>query len=306
MAVLESRQGRVVLRERHLVGRSRAADLRVTARAVSGEHAVFRWTGDCWELRDLGSRNGTWLDDRKLLPGERATVQARARIAFGDPSVSWVLETDSSPSAAAITDSGVLEGTSEFLALPSLDDPQVIVEYDPDEGWQLSRDGETSEVEDGSTVLVGDTSYLLWLPPPSAPMPMTAEIRDLASLVDSFEARGLDFAVSADEEYIEVTARLGGKTHAIPPRVHHELLLALARQRLADRAEGIPDSEQGWLYTSDLRRMLHISANQFYVMSHRCKRELEKLGVDPVLLLEKRTTSRQVRLGLTDLTVRSL
>jgi hypothetical protein len=306
MAVLESRQGRVVLRERHLVGRSRAADLRVPAREVSGEHAVFRWTGDRWELRDLGSRNGTWVDEQKLEAGGRTTVQAGARIAFGEPETSWVLTTDSGPAAAAITDGGVLEGTNEFLALPSLDDPQVILEFEIEHGWQRIQDGETALVNDGSTIVIEGTAFLLSLPPPAAPMPMTAEIRDLASLVESFEARGLDFAVSADEEYIEVTARLGAKTHAIPPRVHHELLLALARQRLTDRSEGIAESEQGWLYTSDLRKMLHISANQFYVMSHRCKREMEQLGVDPVLLLEKRTTSRQVRLGLTDLTVRSL
>ncbi len=306
MAVLESRQGRVVLRDRHLVGRSRAADLRVTARAVSGEHAVFRWTGEGWELRDLGSRNCTWVDERKLESGGRTTVQAGARIAFGEQELRWVLKTDSGPAAAAITEGAVLEGTNEFLALPSLDDPQVILEFEFERGWQLIRDGETTSAQDGSTVVIADTAFRLSLPPPAAPMPMTAEIRNLGSLIESVSARGLDFAVSADEEYIEVTVRLGSKTHAIPPRVHHELLLALARQRLADRAEGIPDSEQGWLYTSDLRKMLHISANQFYVMSHRCKREMEQLGIDGALILEKRTTSRQVRLGLTDLTVRSL
>ncbi len=306
MAVLESQQGRVVLRTRHLVGRSRAADLRVTARAVSGEHAVLRWTGDRWELRDLGSRNGTWIDERRLRAGERATVAAGARIAFGDPDVTWLVRSDAPPSAAAITDSAVVEGTGGFLALPSLDDPQVIVELDGEQGWHVIRDGESAPVQDGAALVIEGATYVLSIPAPSAPMQMTAEIRELPSIMDSFDGRGLDLAVSADEEYIEVTVRLGARTHAIPPRVHHELLLALARQRLADRAEGIADSEQGWVYTSDLRKMLGVSANQFYVMSHRCKRELEQLGIDGALILEKRSTSRQVRMGLTDVTVRSL
>lgn len=276
------------------------------ARAVSGEHAVISWTGERWELRDLGSRNGTWLDDKKLATGQRATLRAGARVAFGDPDVRWALTSANAPSAAAVTDTAVLEGTGGFLALPSLDDPVVILESDGERGWQMIRDGEAAPVRDGGSVVIQGTTFRLSIPPSSAPMPMTAEISELQSIVDASSDLGLDIAVSADEEYIEVTVRLGKTTHPIPPRVHHELLLALARQRLSDRSEGVVEGERGWLYTSDLRRMLGVSANQFYVMSHRCKRELEKLGVDGALILEKRTTSHQVRMGLSDLTVRSL
>src|SRR6185369_7529735 len=52
----------------HLVGRSRLADLRMNEPTVSGEHAVLRWTGREWELHDLGSRNGTIVDGRRLAP----------------------------------------------------------------------------------------------------------------------------------------------------------------------------------------------------------------------------------------------
>lgn len=306
MAVLESPQTRVVLRARHLIGRSRAADTRIPAGDVSGEHAVFRWTGQDWELRDLGSRNGTWLDARQLQPGERATVRAGEQIAFGNPGTCWLLASDAAPSAAAVSDAAVHEAQGEFLALPSLDDPQAILELDPDQGWLLIRDGESLPARHGQTLELDGVIWRVSLPCTAAPVPMTAELAGMAELVAAVADRGLHIAVSADEEYLEVQLRIGQTRHALPPRVHHELLLALARQRLADREQDIAESEAGWVYTSDLRKMLGVSANQFYVMSHRCKRELEELGLDGAQVLEKRRTSHQVRIGLSDLSVRSL
>lgn len=306
MAVLESAESRVVLLPRHLVGRSRVANTRIPARDVSGEHAVFLWTGERWELRDLGSRNGTWLKGRKLEPGERSYVRAGEQVAFGNPEATWTFSSDAAPSAAAICGGTVREATGEFLALPTLDDPQVIVELDHETGWQLIRDGEVEAAEDGHAVVIDEQTWKLSIPPDGPLVPTTTEMRDMAKVLSSFTGRSLDFAVSADQEYIEVTARVGNNRHALPPRVHHELLLTLARQRLEDRAADVAPSEEGWVYTSDLRKMLGVSANQFYVMSHRCKRELEPLGIDPTQLIEKRRTSHQVRLGVADVTVRSL
>ena len=137
-------------------------------------------------------------------------------------------------------------------------------------------------------------------------MPETAELKEI-SLDKRVDLIRLDFAVSADEEYIEVTCALGDEREAIKPRSHHELLLLLARKRFDDAGEGVGESEQGWVYTSEVRSMLRISANQFYVMSHRCRKDLEDLGVvDAARIIEKRTTSRQIRIGVTDLTIRSL
>src|SRR3954471_21388385 len=79
----------VVLLSRHLVGRSRLADLRMTKPGVSGEHAVVCWTGRAWELHDLGSRNGTILDGRRLAAGERIAIVRGAVIAFGDAGNAW-------------------------------------------------------------------------------------------------------------------------------------------------------------------------------------------------------------------------
>ncbi|MCO4772021.1 MAG: FHA domain-containing protein [Deltaproteobacteria bacterium] len=292
---------------RHLVGRSEVANIVVRDPAVSGEHAVFTWTGRVWELRDLGSRNGTWVDDRQLGPGERLPLELGNQIAFGDRKKRWELLSAAPPTVAGWTDGLVVEGEGRLLALPSEEDPQVVVELDPVRGWQMIREGESSPVRHGEMVTIGRTEFTISIPAALAPVPMTAELQEISITENTTRRMKLDFGVSADEEYIELTADVGGTSRRLAPRVHHYLLLVLARRRLADAAEGVAESEQGWVYTNDLRKGLRITANQYYVMTHRLRREVEDLGVvDASRLVEKRTTSRQVRIGVPDLTVRSL
>ena len=56
----------------------------------------------------------------------------------------------------------------------------------------------------------------------------------------------LCFRVSADEEHVEIDAVHLGGTLPIPVRVHHYMLLTLARARLHDRAHGSGPAEEGW------------------------------------------------------------
>jgi DNA-binding NtrC family response regulator len=66
---------RVVLdRKRFVVGRSRTADITLAHPSVSGRHLEIR-PGRTTEVRDLGSKNGTWMGDRRVfhmaaLPGD--------------------------------------------------------------------------------------------------------------------------------------------------------------------------------------------------------------------------------------------
>ena len=58
-----------LLKQRSILGRSRACTVRLTEPDVSGEHALLRWTGNVWEVQYLHSRNGTFVGDRRLAPG---------------------------------------------------------------------------------------------------------------------------------------------------------------------------------------------------------------------------------------------
>ena len=64
------------LTKRTLIGRSSICALMLTHTYVSREHAVMSWSGNIWKLRDLGSRNGTFVGSHQLSPGEDHVLES--------------------------------------------------------------------------------------------------------------------------------------------------------------------------------------------------------------------------------------
>jgi hypothetical protein len=63
------------------IGRSDACRMVVAHGTVSRRHAVLRRTGDGYEVRDLGSLNGTWVNGWRV---ERATLGPGDTLQIGD------------------------------------------------------------------------------------------------------------------------------------------------------------------------------------------------------------------------------
>ncbi|NJK31160.1 MAG: FHA domain-containing protein [Deltaproteobacteria bacterium] len=87
MAMLRRTRGgrRWLLPERTRVGRAPDCDIRLEAREASIEHALIRWTDGEWRVRDLGSRNGTWVGTQPLACGEAAILRPGTQVSFGSP-----------------------------------------------------------------------------------------------------------------------------------------------------------------------------------------------------------------------------
>jgi two-component system, NtrC family, response regulator AtoC len=64
------------------IGRAETNEVRIDHSLISREHAVFI-VGERIELQDLGSRNGTFVRDRRLAENERRVVEAGQLIQFG-------------------------------------------------------------------------------------------------------------------------------------------------------------------------------------------------------------------------------
>ena len=95
MSVVRNRAGRrYQLKPHSVAGRSPAADVRLASPASSFEHAAFYLFGGAWYLRDLGSRNGTYLNGIALPLGERVAVSWGDHIVFGDHDEEWIFESD--------------------------------------------------------------------------------------------------------------------------------------------------------------------------------------------------------------------
>jgi hypothetical protein len=292
---------RVTLLARHLVGRSRLADLHLSEATVSGEHAVLCWTGRGWELHDLGSRNGTLLDGRRLAPGERVALARGAVIAFGDEGNAWRLADDAPPQVLALPEGGgePVCACDDLLALPGEDEPEVVIYRDAAGDWVLEQGGGTARIADRHAVRAGGRDFTVRVPE------LVAPTRDRGGAEPHLAALTWRFSVSRDEEYVALAAR--GAHHEIDlgARAHHQVLLTLARSRLADRvarAEGRaapPEGAEGWIYQDELASKLAMDETHLNVAVFRCRRQLAEAGiVGAASIIERRRPTRELRLGV--------
>jgi FHA domain len=293
-----------ILLSRHLVGRSRLAALRMREPTVSGEHAVLRWTGTEWELHDLGSRNGTTLDGRRLAAGERVGLARGALLTFGQAENAWVLTDASPPTIMAVPVEGgePAAARNDLLALPSDDDPQAVIYRDAKGDWMLEQAGEGMRITDLHAFRVGGRDFTIRVPDLIAPT-WEQSARDL-----HLDALSLHFAVSRDEEYVALTARAGNHVVDLGARAHHVVLLMLARSRLEDRAAragaAMQESAEGWVYQDELARKLGMDETHLNVAVFRCRRQLGEAGIAGAAnIIERRRPTRELRLGVKDIEV---
>lgn len=73
---------------RAVFGRAPTADCSLTDRRTSGEHAAV-YFDRTWRLRDLGSRNGTFVGDARVLPGEDQALKLGDVVSFGGGEEKW-------------------------------------------------------------------------------------------------------------------------------------------------------------------------------------------------------------------------
>jgi len=293
---------RAVLSSEHTIGRSSSCRLRMRDARVSGHHALIRWTGTSWEIRDLGSRNGTFVSGHKLAPGQPRVLEADDQVAFGRESHLWRVVDVDPPVAMARDDQGNWQLADDgLLLLPDAEQPELCI-YQSDQGWVCEQAHQTTPVEDGDSLQVTDRSFELSLPhTPEA-------TRDVGHGVIDLHNAHLTLAVSLDEEHVEMRLQSGDAQLVLPHRSHLYLVLTLARARLRDQdTPHLAESEHGWEYQDDLERQLRIKPNQFNVVLFRARRQLKKAGVlHADTLVQRRRGSGQLRLGVGALTVGAL
>jgi len=241
---------------------------------VSGEHATILWSGGRWVIRDLGSRNGTFVDGGRIAAGEAARLVAGAKLGFGGPDDLWELVDAGPPSALAedLASGAHVLAEDGILALPDADAPEVLIYDSGRGGWTLEQSGETTEaITDGHVVRVSERSFRIRLP---AALEGTATV-EAGPRIDTIRLR---FAVSRDEEHVIVTVLHRGREIVLEEREHGYILLTLARARIADREE--PLSEQGWIDRERLLKMIQLDPNALNVAIYRARGQLTAAGVE--------------------------
>lgn len=303
MAVLESAStgGRITLGAENLVGRTPSCRLQINDPSVSREHARLRYYNGSWAVRDLNSKNGTFVNDRRLGPEAQPLAPGDA-LRFGRHVETFRVVDLGEPVASVFVASSGERHRAEggLLSLPpGRESPLVVVFRGPDRGWRAEIEDKVAPVDDQTPLEIEGETFVLELPPLPAD-DSTETVADLRSLARI----ELAFRVSSDEEHVAL--RVGGPSFSksYPHRAHHYLLLYLARQRLADRARGLPESNCGWVDAEQILNDLRCDVTVVNVQIHRARKQLVELGiVDAGNLVERRGGSRQLRLGVPDLEV---
>jgi hypothetical protein len=285
------------LEPEHLIGRAPTCALTFPHRFVSAQHAAIRWNGSRWEVRDLGSRNGTFLDGTRLKSGEECPLRVGSKIAFGKlGAVQWELVDESAPRVMAVPVEGgdpvLLDG--ELLALPSNDDPRITIYRSSDGTWVLEQPDESiAPITNLQTFEVDGRAWRFCC---------TESIRttSLAVAPSELEVRHLQlsFSVSRDEEHVQLFMTCGGSSFDMGARTHNYLLLTLARRRLEDATEGIAETTCGWIYQEDLAHDPTMAPPQLNIDVFRIRKQFAALGVvDAANIVERRPRTRQLRIG---------
>jgi hypothetical protein len=280
---------RLPLRARHLVGRSRSCHLRLERATVSAEHAVLWWTGERWLVRDLGSRNGTWVDGERLEPLSSRPLPQGAALTFG-LEAGYQLVEDGAPRAFAVgEDEGALVvGTPDLLELPDEQDPAVSLLL-TEAGWRMEGSDEPLPPE--PALEARGRRFRVSLPDRVLP---TLEREE----TDAPPSLGLKFVLDPDGRLQELLQLGAQQDLPLKARSHGETLLWLARARLEDRARGLPEEEQGWVYLPDVLQQLRLTESALNVHVFRARQQLGDHRV-----IERRLRTLQLRLGLVRLEV---
>lgn len=289
------------LRAHALLGRSANCDIRIDSARVSSHHAGIQWGNEGWEVRDLGSRNGTFVDGRRLDAGQRMPVDRGAKISLARDAVEFELVDASSPGAVAINQKNGVACFAEggILALPHEQNPLVTIFMNSEGEWLVEGSDAPRVVVDGEILDIDGTNYRVELPN------INAETQQSGAGLPTLESITLHFAVTPDEEQVELTVVVAGHAKRLPKRRYHYLLVTLARVWIAE--EGVANSMRGWVDRERLCRGLEMDVVKLGVEIYRARKQLADLGVQGAAgLIERRVGTCELRIGVPNLGVVTL
>ena len=288
------------LAPRSRLGRAPDCEVVVAHARVSAVHLGISWARGAWVARDLGSTNGTRIDDRLIEPRERVTLRVGTVLSLGGPASIEVLDIGPPGPAARGEDGALVTGSGGLLEIPGVGEAlePVSLTESVRRGWTLERiDGVSTRVRDSDVVCLGGRSWTLLLPrEETGALPSTfSEPVGPLSLAEVV----LCFEPSLDEEHVAlVLSRSTGQQVRVSGRFANYLLLVLARARLEDREQRIPERDQGWIDSAELARMLAVAPERLNIEVFRARRALSAVGmIDAARIVERRPTSRQLRIG---------
>ena len=185
-----------------------------------------------------------------------------------------------------------------MIGLPSGKSPESTLYLDQDGAWKLERsNGEIELVLDGQVIECAGRKFRFCCP-------VSTSATETLTIPELGAEPTLCFAVSQDEDFVELWLEYAERKLPLGSRSHNYLLLTLARQLLADRAASLPEASCGWTDKDELAEGLKMTPQQVDGEVFRIRKHFTQHGLpEPTTIIERRPRTRQIRLGRSKLRI---
>lgn len=258
-------------------------------------HALVEWRPPgCWELRDLGSQNGTFLDGERLVTGRWYTLAVGMQVGFGMSEGDWEVTSIERPQIEAVCiSSGERRTTTEDILTLCEESSEWADVFEERPGtWVVERPGRQFAVRDGDEITAAGRVWRLVLPVASRQ-------------TDAFwgnpgeqEFVRFEFVVSQDLEHVELAICHGSARHT-SERAHVRFLVELARALVENLEQGLSMEERGWVYSDDLcTRAGYEQETRLNVEVFRARRDFADFGIpNAANIIQRRRSTKQLRIS---------
>jgi hypothetical protein len=300
-----------VLGRPRTLGRARDCDHVIADPSVSSHHASVWFENGCAWIRDLGSRNGTWID--RVRVSAPAVLNDGARVRLGS-TIEFVARA-AAPVVPTRQDAVAVEDVETMVRHPFFADRFFLGDSDHAD-LRVADAG-------GGVALFLDQDGDVWR--------STVDDDGPLELGEVFTCGGRRFRVVADDGSVGLGATIGdarlpfrltltldgvagaeaiiddpqtGTRHVVDAENRAVLLYALAKRAVDARSTG--NDDDAWCSDEDITRDVwgrrsSTDANSLHVLVHRLRKELKEAGFDPWFIEKRR---KAIRLALPDIVIK--
>lgn len=268
----------IILNTQNTFGRNKQNSItHIPDMDVSQSHAVIFWQNEEWYIQDY-SRNGTLINGEYIHHSTRKLIE-NTTIQFGKGKLAqWQLIDVKEPTSylRSLKNPETILELNTCHILPNGKDAEILIYFSKNKKWKAETASSTIEFEHGKTYQLNEEE---WQFIDNEPLEDTI---DNGNVVDS--AHFL-FSLSEDEEHVGLKIVVDATELDLGERVHHYLLLMLARKRLCDMNNEDIFNDHGWISIEDLvyqmSKELYKEIDAYYLnlQIHRFRKQL--LGIQP-------------------------
>ena len=260
----------IILRSQHIFGRHPAGSNTLLNNTESSRlHASIQWDGRDWSIQDT-SQNGTFVNGKKIPNRLRSHLRKGDLIQFGSlESSSWEFINDTEPKSLLVStdaDSQIIE-LENMIVLPNESSPQITIYQTSNQQWLCENQTGVSQLTHGSIVTFDEQSWYF----------VSSETLESTNFLDQTHKPSLieaQFKVSQNEEHTSLKLIWNNQKINLGERVHHYLLLILARKKLEDSKAGVNVNEQGWLDKDIICQDTGLEESHINIQIYRFRKQL--------------------------------